>query len=264
MAYADALVGQLDDALERLGLKSQTLLAVASDHGEGLGDHQETLHGFFVYQTTLAVPLILRGPGIVGGGRIAANVGLVDLLPTALDLLGVALPRGVSALGHQSRRGAPRRDRRRPPDSPQYAESLVPLLHFGWSDLRVLRRGSWKYVLAPKPELYDLASDSARATQPRGRPAGASRRRFEGRSRSSSTRNAASERRPRPDAARRAARTARRPWLRQRHPSTTATSGADPKDKILEFRRANEGMRERDPGVESARLRRRRRARSRT
>jgi arylsulfatase A-like enzyme len=93
-------LGQLDDALERLGLKSQTLLAVASDHGEGLGDHQETLHGFFVYQTTLAVPLIVRGPGIVGGGRIDANVGLVDVLPTALDLLGVAVPRGFQASGN--------------------------------------------------------------------------------------------------------------------------------------------------------------------
>src|SRR2546425_5658499 len=157
VAYTDTLVGQLDDALERLGLESQTLLAVASDHGEGLGDHQETLHGFFVYQTTLAVPLILRGPGIVGGGRIDANVGLVDLLPTALDLLGVALPRGFQPSGNSLAAGL-RGGTGPTPDSPQYAESLVPLLHFGWSDLRVLRRGSWKYVLAPRPQLYDLAS----------------------------------------------------------------------------------------------------------
>ena len=75
VAYVDTLVGQLDDALERLGLQSDTLLVVASDHGEGLGDHQETLHGFFVYQTTLAVPLILRGPGIDAGKRIAPTSG---------------------------------------------------------------------------------------------------------------------------------------------------------------------------------------------
>src|SRR3989449_6969754 len=158
VAYADALVGQLDDALERRGLRSQTILAVASDHGEGLGDHEETLHGFFVYQTTLAVPLILRGPGIVGGGRIDANVGLVDLLPTALDLLGVALPRGFQPSGN-SLAAVLRGGTGLTTDSPQYAESLVPLLHFGWSDLRVLRRGSWKYVLAPRPELYDVQSD---------------------------------------------------------------------------------------------------------
>jgi len=155
VAYVDALV---DDALERLGHKEQTLLAVTSDHGEGLGDHEETLHGFVVYQTTLAVPLILRGPGIGSGGKIAANVGLVDFLPTALDLLGVAAPQDFQHSGANlaaALRGGPGPTA----DSPQYAESLVPLLHFGWSDLRVLQRGSWKYVLAPRPELYDLASD---------------------------------------------------------------------------------------------------------
>jgi len=243
VAYTDALVGQLDDALERLGLKSQTLLAVASDHGEGLGDHQETLHGFFVYQTTLAVPLIVRGPGIVGGGRIDANVGLVDVLPTALDLLGVAVPRGFQASGN-SLAAALRGGAAPTPDSPQYAESLVPLLHFGWSDLRVLRRGSWKYVLAPKPELFDLASDPheqrnlvseqpARAAALRGTLATLL------------------------DQERRIAKAATAPPLsadlRERlgalgyvsgDPSATATPGADPKDKILEFRRANEGMRD--------------------
>jgi len=243
VAYTDALVGQLDDALERLGLKSQTLLAVASDHGEGLGDHQETLHGFFVYQTTLAVPLIVRGPGIVGGGRIDANVGLVDVLPTALDLLGVAAPRGFQPSGN-SLAAALRGGAAPTPDSPQYAESLVPLLHFGWSDLRVLRRGSWKYVLAPKPELFDLASDPheqrnlvseqpARAAALRGTLATLL------------------------DQERRMAKAATAPPLsadlRERlgalgyvsgDPSATATPGADPKDKILEFRRANEGMRD--------------------
>ena len=67
VAYTDDLVGRLDAALGRLGLREETLLVVASDHGEGLGEHGETLHGFFVYETTLAVPLILRGPGIRPG-----------------------------------------------------------------------------------------------------------------------------------------------------------------------------------------------------
>ena len=245
VAYTDTLVGQLDDALERLGLKSQTLLAVASDHGEGLGDHQETLHGFFVYQTTLAVPLILRGRGIVGGGRIDANVGLVDLLPTALDLLGVALPRGFQPSGNNL--AAVLRGGTGPtPDSPQYAESLVPLLHFGWSDLRVLRRGSWKYVLAPRPELYDLASDpheqrnvaeeqQARAEALRGTLA----------------KLLDKERRIAAKTTGTTARTLPVGLLERLgalgyvsgDPSTTSTSGADPKDKILEFRHANEAMR---------------------
>src|SRR4029453_13705666 len=119
--------------------------------------HQETLHGFFVYQTTLAVPFVLRGPGIVGGGRIDANVGLVDLLPTALDLLGVAVPAGFQPSGNSL--AAALRGSAGTAETVHYAESPVPLLHFGWSDLRVLRSGSWKYILAPRPELYDLATD---------------------------------------------------------------------------------------------------------
>jgi len=241
VAYADALVGELDDALQRLGLASQTLLAVASDHGEGLGEHEETLHGFFVYETTLAVPLILRGPGIVAGGRIESNVGLVDLLPTSLDLLGIAPPNGWQPAG-TSLAAALRGGAAPTAASPQYAESLVPLLHFGWSDLRVLRRGSMKYVLAPRPELYDLGADPHE------------------------TRNLADER-PTEAAALRAALAKMLEAERRVSAgagaaavpadqlerlgalgyasggATTSTPGADPKDKIREFRRANEVMR---------------------
>src|SRR6267378_1307278 len=243
VAYADALVGQLDDALDRFGLKSQTLLVVASDHGEGLGEHEETLHGFFVYETTLAVPLILRGPGIVAGGTIAANVGLVDVLPTALDLLGVPLPRGFQPSGNSL--AAALRGGQGPTNaSPQYAESLVPLLHFGWSDLRVLRRGSWKYVLAPRPELYDLASDPHEQRNLTGeQPARAAALR------GTLTKLLDQERRIGTTAT-----TQTLPaGLLERlgalgyvsgGPSATATSGADPKDKILEFRHANQGMRD--------------------
>jgi choline-sulfatase len=245
VAYVDALVGQLDDALERLGLKSRTLLAVASDHGEGLGEHQETLHGFFVYETTLAVPLILRGPGIAGGGRIATNVGLVDLLPTALDLLGVAVPRGFRPSGN-SRAAAVRGGTGPTTASPQYAESLVPLLHFGWSDLRVLRRGSWKYVLAPKPELFDLASDPHEQNNlVDAQPAQAAALR------ATLARMLDQERRIRTTAPSTTSH-ALPAGLVERlgalgyvsgGASATTASGADPKDKILEFRRANDIMR---------------------
>jgi len=246
VAYADALVGQLDDALDRFGLKSQTLLVVASDHGEGLGEHEETLHGFFVYETTLAVPLILRGPGIVAGGTIAANVGLVDVLPTALDLLGVPLPRGFQPSGNSL--AAALRGGQGPTNaSPQYAESLVPLLHFGWSDLRVLRRGSWKYVLAPRPELYDLASDPhERRNVVDNQPAQAAALR------ATLTKLLEEERRNAMKSTGTAARTLPADTLERLgalgyvsgDASTPASSGADPKDKILEFRHANDVMRD--------------------
>jgi arylsulfatase A-like enzyme/Tfp pilus assembly protein PilF len=245
VAYADALVGQLDDALERLGLKSQTLLAVASDHGEGLGEHQETLHGFFVYETTLAVPLIVRGPGIAGGGKITANAGLVDLLPTTLDLLGVAVPRGLQPSGNSL--AAALRGGTGPTDaSPQYAESLVPLLHFGWSDLRVLRRGSWKYVLAPRPELYDLASDPHEQHNiVEAQPAQAAALRstlaamLERERRLTMTPSGTT---PKALPAGLVERLGALGYVSGGASATTA-SGADPKDKIVEFRRANDVMR---------------------
>ncbi len=169
VAWSDELVGRLDAALERLGLKDETLLVVTSDHGEGLGEHGETVHGFFVYQSTLRVPLLLRGPGLTPGTRLAVTARSVDLAPTLLELLGAKAPAAVGFSG-RSLAGALRRGER-PAEEPAYAESLLPLLHFGWSDLRTLREGRWKYIQAPRPELYDLENDAAEtrnlvATQP--------------------------------------------------------------------------------------------------
>jgi arylsulfatase A-like enzyme/Tfp pilus assembly protein PilF len=242
VAYTDALVDRLDQALVRLDLARDTLLVVTSDHGEGLGEHDETLHGFFVYQTTLAVPLLFRGPGIAPNRRIDETVGLVDLLPTVLDLVGVAIPPELkpagaslaSALG-----GGPP-----PPPRAQYAESLVPLLHFGWSDLRVLRDGRWKYILAPRPELYDLATDPheqrnlAPAQQTRTAALHGGLAKFLEQERGSS---AGSARQSVPlDLLERLGALG----YVGGSPSTTPTPGADPKDKIADFRRANTLMRE--------------------
>ncbi len=157
VAFADELVGRLDAALHRLGRRGDTLLVVTSDHGEGLGEHGEAVHGFFVYESTLAVPLLVRGPGIAPGTRLATTVRSVDLLPTTLELLGAPLVAPHEASGRSlaaALRGGPG-----PPDEPTYAESLTPLLHFGWSDLRALREGRFKYIAAPRPELFDLKED---------------------------------------------------------------------------------------------------------
>lgn len=157
VAWSDDLIGRLDAALQALGIRDQTLTIVTSDHGEGLGEHGETVHGFFVYETTLKVPLIARGPGIPAGLRIGQTARTVDLLPTILDLLRVPMPTGLRLPGRSL--AAPFEGRERASDVPTYAESLVPLLHFGWSDLRMMRNGRWKYILAPGSELYDLHDD---------------------------------------------------------------------------------------------------------
>jgi choline-sulfatase len=241
IAFSDDLLGRLDAALARLGLLDGTALVVTADHGEGLGDHGETLHGFFVYQTTLRIPFFVRGPGVVPGTRLSGTVGLVDLFPTALDLLGIPAPGELSGrtLGPELR-GAPASEAKA-----LYAESLVPLLHFGWSDLRVLREGRWKFIAAPHPELYDLASDPGEATNLVVSQA----------SRAEALRSALgrvlnAER----AAASRAGPTSASPELLEKlgalgyvggiAPAETRTPGADPKDKIEEFRIANDLIRE--------------------
>ncbi len=155
VAWSDELVGRLDAALASAKLRDDTLLIVTSDHGEGLDEHKEAVHGFFVYESTLAVPLLMRGPGIRPGTRLKAVTRNVDVMPTVLDLLGLAAktPKvsGRSLAG--ALRGTPQ------DEEPTFAESLVPLVHYGWSDLRAVRDGQWKYILAPRPELYDLGQD---------------------------------------------------------------------------------------------------------
>lgn len=157
VAWSDELVGRLIATLRDLGILDQALVIATSDHGEGLGQHQEAGHGFFVYESTLQVPLILRGPGVLPGRRLDGLVRLIDLLPTVLDLLQVSKPAGLTVTGRSIAAAAVRGDKL--DEASSYGESLVPLLHFGWSDLRTLRDDRWKYILAPRPELYDLVQD---------------------------------------------------------------------------------------------------------
>jgi choline-sulfatase len=156
VAWSDELVGRIDGALDAAGIRDESLTIVTSDHGEGLGEHGESIHGFFIYESTLRVPFIARGPGIPAGTRLDATLRQVDLFPTLLDLAG--LPRSGAVVSGRSVAGA-LRGRQTLREEPSFAESLTPLVHYGWSDLRSVRDGRWKYILAPRPELYDLARD---------------------------------------------------------------------------------------------------------
>lgn len=154
VAWSDELIGRLLAPLRDAGALDNTLVIVTSDHGEALGDHGEDVHGYFVYESTLRVPLVVRGPRIGPGGKLDGVVRTVDLYPTILELAGLNAPAPASGRSIVSAlRGG------RMHEDPSYAESLVPLLHYGWSDLRAVRDGRWKYILAPKPELYDLDTD---------------------------------------------------------------------------------------------------------
>ncbi len=154
VAYTDVWVGKFVEFLKKKGLGNRTLIVVAGDHGEGLGEHGEDTHGIFLYDTTLKIPLIFYGPGIIPGGtEVKGQVRTVDIVPTILDLLGIPVPspcQGASLIpcmqGEEVDRDA-------------YAETYLPLLACGWSEMKSIRTGRWKFILAPKPELYDLAND---------------------------------------------------------------------------------------------------------
>jgi choline-sulfatase len=146
---------QLARVAEALGdARSSTLIVVAADHGEAFGEHGEVAHSIFAYDTTLRVPLVFSGAGVPGDGRVVPSpVGLVDIAPTVLALLGQPAIAGDGVDLRDLIDGKPVGSRA------LYAESFAPLVDFGWSPLRALREGRWKYIAAPRAELYDLEAD---------------------------------------------------------------------------------------------------------
>ncbi|HEX2443949.1 MAG TPA: sulfatase-like hydrolase/transferase [Vicinamibacterales bacterium] len=243
VAWSDELVGRLLRALESERADSDTLVVVTSDHGEGLGDHDESTHGYFVYESTLRVPLIFRGPRIARGLRVAPTVRAVDILPTVLELMD--LPRYQDSETEWSGRSIAASLDGGPPlvDVATYAESLTPLLHYGWSDLRTIRDGRWKYILAPRAELYDLQRDPAEQKNlAMAQPARADALRAALETRLRAERNAPVERAAVP------------PELLEQLGALGYVSpgagrgdvaaGADPKDRIGEYKLVNRLMRE--------------------
>ncbi len=152
LAYEDRVLGDFLAFLEHRGLLQKTLIVFTSDHGEGLGEHGESTHGYFIYQSTLHVPLIVHWPAgarRIPQERVDEAASLLDVAPTILEAIGVPRPagmRGRSLIGAGGTREI-------------YSESLYARNHFGCATIRSLRVGQYKYIEAPKPELYDLSSD---------------------------------------------------------------------------------------------------------
>jgi arylsulfatase A-like enzyme/thioredoxin-like negative regulator of GroEL len=158
--YADEIVGRLLDHLRQKGLYDRATIVLTADHGEGLGDHGEEEHGMFLYRATTHVPLIVRMPGARGGGRrVTAPVQHIDLAPTVLAMIG----RATSGL--QGRSLLPVLDNAGTLGPANiYSESLSPRYHFGWSELYALSDERYRFIRAPKDELYDLAQDANELT----------------------------------------------------------------------------------------------------
>lgn len=152
--YVDEQVGRLLAKLDDLGLRDATLVVVVSDHGEGLGEHGESKHGFLLYESTLHVPLIVSLPGGRAAGDVVTRpVSIVDVAPTVLDALKLPLVQGMQG------RSLLRRTDEGPADI--VAETVYGKQAAGFSHLVSLRHDRWKYMLGSCRALHDLESDPA-------------------------------------------------------------------------------------------------------
>src|SRR5439155_1783794 len=178
VAYVDAQVGRLIDALRGAGRYDDAVIVVAADHGEALGEHGETTHGVVLYDGTIHVPLMVKLPrGRLAGRRPTVRAGPGDVVPTILESVGAAVPAAVQGESLLAWAGAAK-----PPERPAYAETDYPRRAFGWSPLASWRADRFLFVRAPRPELYDQTADAAAArniVETRGRVADAMDREME-------------------------------------------------------------------------------------
>jgi arylsulfatase A-like enzyme/Tfp pilus assembly protein PilF len=156
IAFVDSQLRRLWELVTANGLERNTVIVVAGDHGESLGEHAEQAHGFFIYQGAIHVPLIFVTPYAGLRGKVASEVaGLSDVLPTICEIAGFPVPPQVQ--GHSL---APAfAGRRREAPGPAYSETYYPRFHYGWSDLKAVQDERYKLILAPVPELYDVVAD---------------------------------------------------------------------------------------------------------
>lgn len=155
VAFADAELGLLLQRIDRAGQLARTLVVVIADHGESLGDHGEDTHGLFAYDSTLHIPFIANGPGLLPR-TVTTLAAQVDLLPTVAELLGLETPPAVDGRSlTRAMAGAPDSDG----DRSVPIEALDASVTRNWAPLTGVVVGNWKYIDLPIPELYDLARD---------------------------------------------------------------------------------------------------------
>src|SRR5580765_2251900 len=155
IAYADSALGHFLAYLKKQGWYDGALIVVVGDHGEGLGEHHENTHGIFLYDSTTRVPLLVKLPnGRAAGKGIDAHVRTMDVLPTILELVGAPLPEKLDGASLTPLFAGSEATSRT-----VFGQTDYPL-RFGWAPLRSVRNQGFKFIEAPKPELYDLRSDS--------------------------------------------------------------------------------------------------------
>jgi arylsulfatase A-like enzyme len=155
LAYVDRQIGRVIDELERLGELENTIIVIAGDHGESLGEHGEDMHGYLLHESTLRVPMIVANYAQAKAGhRVATPVSLIDLFPTLLEISGAEVPGDLTLRSLQpALLGNPLAPRL------CYSQTVEPYLQAFWSPLQSLTNERWRYVRTTQPELYDLTAD---------------------------------------------------------------------------------------------------------
>ena len=156
IAFTDEQVGRCVSWMKENGLYKNTIIAIMGDHGEGLGSHGELAHGYYIYDYAIQVPFLIVTPfEKFQNIRIPSQVRTIDIYPTLLEMVGIGVPeenQGESLLDiifHPNKNK----------NSYAYSESFSPNIHYGWSPLYSLRNSQYKYIDAPRAELYNLSED---------------------------------------------------------------------------------------------------------
>ncbi len=164
VAYTDSLIARIRARLESSGMWAGTTVILTADHGEALHEHGEPAHGFFLYEPTLRVPLIVRladnatdegSAAAAGRGAVVDTaVGIIDIFSTVAELWGFDASDQA-----EGRSLAPALRGASIDTVPIYSETMLPKLYFGWHGLRAVTSGDQKFIEAPREELYDLLAD---------------------------------------------------------------------------------------------------------
>jgi arylsulfatase A-like enzyme len=170
ISYMDEQIGRLIDDLEERGILGEALVVLTSDHGENFLEHYRFFnHGFSVYQTTTGAVCVVRPPGRQEGTRVSGPMATIDLMPSALKLLGLPIPDGVDGKSIDLR--APTFE---PKARPIFSQATKPWDEVEtdprWANIRkarCIRDGRYKLIQVPYlgvQELYDLIEDPLEST----------------------------------------------------------------------------------------------------
>ncbi len=150
IAYMDSEIGRLLNSLEQKGKLKNTAIIIVGDHGEGLMEHGERQHGIFIYEYALRVPLIIKYEGVLPEGKkIVEMCGVADVAPTIADICGFKMENvdGRSLIPSIKQIKSEKRE--------QYIETYHGYFNYGWAPLRGIMDEKFKFIEAPKPELYE-------------------------------------------------------------------------------------------------------------